>query len=172
MKSAYIVAAKRTPIGAFMGKLLKTKGPKLGSISIRGAIDQIGIDPRLIDEVLLGTVIGSGQGQNPARQASLGAGIPLDVPCTLINKVCSSGMKTVTLAATTIEAGRNNVVVAGGFESMSNAPFYVMNHRKGVPFGNQQFLDAIAYDGLTDAYNNCAMGVCAEKTAEEMAITR
>ena len=135
-------------------------------------MSQIGLDVNKVDEVLMGNVVSAGLGQSPARQASLGGGIPIDTPCSLVNKVCASGMKTITLGAQTILAGTNNTVIAGGFESMSNAPFYVMNARKGTPFGNQQLLDGIAYDGLTDAYNNCAMGVCAEKTAEEMGITR
>jgi len=172
MKSVYIVAAKRTPIGVFMGALAKHKGPKLGSYAIQAAVSQIGLDVNKVDEVLMGNVVSAGLGQSPARQASLGGGIPIDTPCSLVNKVCASGMKTITLGAQTILAGTNNTVIAGGFESMSNAPFYVMNTRKGTPFGNQQLLDGIAYDGLTDAYNNCAMGVCAEKTAEEMGISR
>ena len=172
MKKVFIVAGKRTPIGAFLGSLSKVKATELGSIAARGAIDQINLDPVQIDEVILGNVIQANLGQNPAKQVSVGAGVPITVPNTLINKVCASGMKTAMLGAQSIQTGYNDVVLVGGFENMSQTPFYVPNHRQGQKFGNGHLIDALAYDGLTDAYKGCAMGVCAEKTAEDFDITR
>eukprot|EP01017_Pseudomicrothorax_dubius_P040684 TRINITY_DN6403_c0_g1_i1.p1 TRINITY_DN6403_c0_g1~~TRINITY_DN6403_c0_g1_i1.p1 ORF type:complete len:402 (-),score=81.46 TRINITY_DN6403_c0_g1_i1:20-1225(-) len=171
-RSAVIVAAKRTPVGLFMGKMSKYKAPELGSIAVRAAIESIRLDPAKIDEVVLGNVCQAGIGQNPARQASLAAGIPVTVPCTTINKVCASGLKSLVYAAQSILLGHSNIAVAGGFESMSNIPFYVPNYRKGHTFGNVQLLDGLAVDGLTDAYNNCAMGLCGEKTATDLKIDR
>ena len=126
-KTTYIVAAKRTPIGTFMGKLSKIPAPELGGVAIKAAIDQIKLNPKHIDEVVLGNVISAGMGQAPARQASIKGGVDPSVPCTTINKVCSSGMKSVMVGASSIGLGLNDVVLAGGFESMSNAPFYVPN---------------------------------------------
>jgi acetyl-CoA C-acetyltransferase len=154
----------------------KLKGSELGSAAINGLLNGTGLPGdqlrNSIDEVILGNVVSAGMGQAPARQASLGAKIPITVPCTTVNKVCSSGMKTVMLAAQSIALGLNNTVIAGGFESMSQAPFYVTNHRTGHSFGNQQLIDAVAYDALTDVYNNIAMGLCAEKTATDFKVDR
>lgn len=171
-KPSYIVAVKRTPIGTFIGALSKFKASELGSIAIKAAMEQIKLDPTQIDDVILGNVCQAGQGQNPARQASLNSGIPINVPCTTINKVCSSGMKSIVYGSQSIGLGQSNVVIAGGFESMSNIPYYVMNHRKGKNFGNEQLIDGLVYDGLTDAYKNIAMGLCAEKTAEDFKLSR
>lgn len=172
MRRAYLTAAKRTPIGAFNGALSKLTAIDLGSAAVRAAIEQIKLDPANIDEVYLGNVIAAGLGQNPARQICIASGIPIDVPNTLINKVCASGLKAITIGATNIQAGYSNVVLAGGFESMSNAPFLIKGARQGLNFGNQQLIDTLAFDGLTDPYNNCAMGVCGEKTADNLKITR
>lgn len=144
------------------------KATELGSIATKAAIDQAQIDPSVIDEAIFGCVLQGGLGQNPARQVSLGAGVPLGVPNTLINKVCASGMKTVMLGAQSIWAGQNDVVLCGGFESMSQSPHYVTDHRKGKVYGHHPLLDSIMFDGLTDAYQNCLMGVCAEKTADDL----
>jgi len=175
-RSTVIVAAKRTPIGTFLGKMGNIKATELGSIALNATLDSTGLAAdqirNEIDEVILGNVCPAGLGQNPARQASLGAKIPINVPCTTVNKVCASGMKTVTLGAQSIALGLSDVVVAGGFESMTNIPFYVTKHRTGQAFGNQQLLDGLAYDGLTCIYNNVAMGLCGEKTATDLKIDR
>jgi acetyl-CoA C-acetyltransferase len=156
--------------------MAKLKGSELGSVAINGVLNSTGLPAdqlrNTIDEVILGNVVSAGMGQAPARQASLGAKLPITVPCTTINKVCSSGMKTVMLAAQSIALGFNETVIAGGFESMSNGPFYVTNHRTGHSFGNQQLIDSVAYDALTDVYNNIAMGLCAEKTATDFKVDR
>lgn len=172
MRKAYLVAGKRTPIGTFMGGLSKVSATELSAIATKAAMEQIKLNPEHIDDIYLGCVIQAGLGQNPARQAALAAGIPVSVPNTLINKVCASGMKTIMIGSQTIALGHNHVVLAGGFENMSQAPFLVKGVRAGLTFGNQQFIDSLATDGLTDPYNNCAMGVCGEKTADAMGITR
>jgi acetyl-CoA C-acetyltransferase len=175
-RSTVIVAGKRTPIGSLLGKLSGFKGSELGSAAINATLDSTGLKPEEIrshiDEVILGNVCSAGMGQSPARQASLGAKIPISVPCTTVNKVCASGMKTITYGAQSIALGLSNTVVAGGFESMSNVPFYITKHRSGKAFGNDQLIDGLAYDGLTDVYNNIAMGLCAEKTASDLKIDR
>lgn len=172
MRRAFLVAGKRTPIGTFLGGLSKNSATELSAITTKAVMEQIKLDPEQIDDIYLGCVIQAGLGQNPARQAALAAGIPVGVPNTLINKVCASGMKTIMLGAQSIAIGHNNTVLAGGFESMSQAPFLIKGARGGLTFGNQQLIDALATDGLTDPYNNCAMGVCGEKTADGMKITR
>ncbi len=172
MRRAYLVAGKRTPIGTFMGGLSKTPAHELSAIATKAVLEQIKLDPAEIDEIFLGCVIQAGLGQNPARQAAIAAGIPIHVPNTLINKVCASGMKTIMIGSQTIALGHNNIVLAGGFENMSLAPFLVKGARAGLGFGNQTLVDSLATDGLTDPYNNCAMGVCAEKTADNLQITR
>lgn len=135
-------------------------------------MESIKLSPDQIDDIYLGCVIQAGLGQNPARQAALASGIPISVPNTLINKVCASGMKTVMIGAQTIALGHTNTVLTGGFESMSNAPYLIKGARGGLGFGNQQLIDSLATDGLTDPYNNVAMGVCGERTADSMKITR
>jgi acetyl-CoA C-acetyltransferase len=172
MKEVYIISAVRTPIGSFGGSLASLTAPQLGSIAVKGAIERAGIDKKLIQEVFIGNVIGAGLGQAPATQVAVGAGLGYDIPCTLINKVCASGMKAVMVGAQSIMLGHNDVVVAGGMESMTNIPYYLPKARYGYKFGNGEILDGLTYDGLTDVYNQCLMGVCADNTAKEMKISR
>ena len=170
-KEVFIVAAKRTPMGGFMGGLSSVSATDLGSVAIKSAIDQAGLDANLIDEVFLGNVLQAGVGQAPAKQAALAAGIPDTVPCTTVNKVCASGMKTITLGAQTIVAGDNHAVVVGGMENMSKVPHY-MDARGGTKFGNINLLDGISKDGLLDVYSKVPMGNCAELCASKYEITR
>lgn len=172
MKKACIVAAKRTPIGSFGGTLSSLSAVQLGSTAIKGAIDSIGLDKEEIQEVYMGNVISAGLGQAPARQAAIGAGISQNVPCTTINKVCASGMKAISLAAQSIMLGHNEVIVAGGMESMSNIPYYLPKARYGYKYGNGAVIDGLLNDGLWEAYNSCPMGNCADNTATEMNISR
>ncbi len=172
MSKAYIVSAVRTPIGSFGGSLSSLSATQLGSHAVKVAISTAGIDPKLIEEVYLGNVVSANLGQAPARQAALGAGLSLDVPCTTVNKVCASGMKSIMLAAQTIELGHADVVVAGGFESMSNIPYYVPKARFGYKFGGSALVDGLENDGLKDAYDQVAMGVSADQTAAECSISR
>lgn len=172
MKEVYVISAVRTPIGSFGGSLASLTAPQLGSIAVKGAIERAGIDKKLIQEVFIGNVIGAGLGQAPATQVAVGAGLGYDIPCTLINKVCASGMKAVMVGAQSIMLGHNDVVVAGGMESMTNIPYYLPKARYGYKFGNGEILDGLTYDGLTDVYNQCLMGVCADNTAKEMKISR
>lgn len=168
-----IVAGARTPIGAFQGSLSSLTAPQLGSLAINAALQRAGIeDASVIDEVILGNVLSGGLGQAPARQASLGAGIPNSVPCTTINKVCGSGMKAAMMAAQAIRTGEASVVVAGGFESMSNAVYALPKARSGYRMGNGELLDLMIHDGLWDPYNNCHMGNCGDALAQELGITR
>jgi len=171
MKDVVIVSAARTPIGSFLGSLSSIPATKLGSIAIKGALDKIKLDPSLVQEVLMGTVVQANQGQAPARQAALGAGIPDSVPCTTVNKVCSSGMKTVMQAAQAIALGDHEIIVAGGMENMSQIPHYV-HIRNGQKFGPAQLVDGLQRDGLVDAYDQNAMGVCADKCAIDHDISR
>lgn len=170
-KDVVIVAAARTPIGSFMGSLSSLTATQLGSAAIKGVLDQINLDPTLVEEVFMGNVIQAGVGQAPARQAALGAGIPNTVPCTTVNKVCASGMKALMHAAQAIALGDASIVIAGGMESMSNIPHYVYL-RKGVKFGPTTLLDGMQKDGLVDAYDQNAMGVCADQCATEYKFTR
>jgi acetyl-CoA C-acetyltransferase len=171
-KEVYIVSALRTPIGSFGGKLADFTAPQLGAVAIKGTLEQTGIDPVFIDEVLYGNVISANIGQSPARQAALGAGLPSSVDCTTINKVCASGMKSMTLGAQTIMLGHNEIVMSGGMESMSQIPFYIPKARFGYKYGNGELVDGLAKDGLVDAYSHQAMGVCGDKTAEKYGFTR
>lgn len=170
-KTVYIISAVRTPIGAFMGGLSSIPATKLGSIAIQGALERSGLKADQIDEVFMGNVLQAGVGQAPARQAALGAGLSNEVPCTTVNKVCASGMKSIMLGAQTILAGDNHIVVAGGMESMSQTPHYV-DGRNGTKFGNVVMYDGITKDGLLDVYNRVPMGNCAETCAKEHNITR
>jgi len=170
-REVVIVAAARTPIGSFMGSLSSLTATQLGSIAIKGALDNISLDPSLIEEVFMGNVVQAGVGQAPARQAALGAGIPGTVPCTTVNKVCASGMKALMNAAQTIALGDAEIVVAGGMESMSNIPHYV-HMRNGVKFGPATLIDGMQKDGLVDAYDQNAMGVCADACASEYKFSR
>jgi acetyl-CoA C-acetyltransferase len=172
MKEVYIVSAVRTPIGSFGGSLVSISATQLGSIAVKGAINKIGLDPTLIQEVFFGNVISAGLGQAPATQVAVGAGLGYNIPCTLVNKVCASGMKAIMVGAQSIMLGQNDIVVAAGAESMSNIPYYLNKARYGYKYGNGELLDGLTYDGLTDVYNRCAMGVCADNTAKEMNITR
>jgi acetyl-CoA C-acetyltransferase len=170
-KEVYIVSAVRTPMGAFMGGLSSVSATQLGAVAIKGALERSGLKPENIDEVFMGNVLQAGVGQAPARQAALGAGLSNEVPCTTINKVCASGMKSIMLGAQTILAGDNHIVVAGGMENMSQTPHYI-DGRNGVKFGNITMLDGITKDGLLDVYNKVPMGNCAELCAKEHGITR
>ena len=170
-KEVYIIAAVRTPIGAFMGGLSTISATELGSIAIKGAIEKSDLPVNLIDEVFMGNVLQAGLGQAPARQAALGAGLGQNVPCTTVNKVCASGMKAIMLGAQTILAGDNHIIVAGGMENMSQTPHY-LDARNGTKFGNIITLDGISKDGLLDVYNKVPMGNCAEICAKEHGISR
>ena len=171
MQKVVIVSAKRTPIGKFMGGLSSVPAPRLGGIAIKGALDAAKISANQVDEVFMGNVLQAGVGQAPARQAALLAGISDTVPCTTINKVCSSGMKAISLAAQAIALGDAEVVVAGGMENMSLAP-HIVPMRNGIKFGGAQLEDVMQKDGLTDAFGQVAMGVFADATAEKHQISR
>jgi len=170
-KKIVIVSAARTPIGKFMGGLSSVPAPKLGAVAIKGALDKIGLDYNLVDEVIMGNVVQAGVGQAPARQASKFAGLPDSVIATTVNKVCASGMKAVMQAAQAIQLGDAEIVVAGGMENMSMIPHYV-HMRNGVKFGPATLVDGLQKDGLTDAYDQNAMGVCADLCATEYKISR
>ncbi|MDR3678594.1 MAG: acetyl-CoA C-acyltransferase [Flavipsychrobacter sp.] len=172
MKEVYIVSAVRTPIGSWGGSLKDFSATQLGAKAIKGAVEKAGIKVEDINEVLMGCVMQANLGQAPARQASKFAGVPDNVPCTTINKVCASGMKAIMQGAQSIMLGDNDVVVAGGMESMSNVPFYNANQRWGNKYGNVTLIDGLAKDGLTDVYNNYAMGNAAELCAAECHISR
>ena len=170
-KEVVIVSVARTPIGSFMGSLSKIPAPKLGAIAIKGALDKINLNPNLIDEVFMGNVVSAGIGQAPARQAAIFAGIPDTIPCTTINKVCASGMKSVMLAAQSISLGDTEIVVAGGMENMSSIPHY-LHGRQGTKFGPTTLEDGMQKDGLVDAYDKVAMGVCADACATKYGFSR
>lgn len=172
MKEVYIISAVRTPIGSFGGSLASVSAVQLGATAVKGAMQKAGIDPKLVQEIFIGNVISSGLQQAPATQVAVAAGLGYEIPCTLINKVCASGMKAVMIGAQSIMLGQNDVVVAGGMESMSNIPYYLLKARYGYRYGNGEVVDGLTYDGLTDVYNHCAMGVCADNTAKEMNISR
>ncbi len=172
MKDVYIVSAVRTALGSFGGTLANTPATKLGAVAIKGALDKIKLDGNLVTEVFMGSVLQANLGQAPARQAAKYAGLPDSVNCTTVNKVCASGMKSIMLGAQSILLGDNDVVVAGGMESMSSVPFYLENNRWGARYGNGVVIDGLAKDGLTDAYNQSAMGNCAELCAKDMNFTR
>ena len=171
IKEVVIVSMGRTPIGSFMGSLSKITAPRLGAIAIKGALNKINLDPKLVDEVFMGNVVSAGLGQAPARQAAILAGISETVPCTTINKVCSSGMKAVMLAAQSIALGDTSIVVAGGMENMSLIPHY-LHGRQGTKFGPTTLEDGMQKDGLVDAYDNVAMGVCADACATKFSFSR
>ncbi|XP_004507588.1 acetyl-CoA acetyltransferase 2 [Cicer arietinum] len=167
-----IVGVARTPMGGFLGSLSSLSATQLGSIAINSALKRANVDPSLVQEVFFGNVLSANLGQAPARQAALGAGIPTSVICTTINKVCSSGMKATMIAAQTIQLGSNDVVVVGGMESMSNAPKYIVEARKGSRLGHDTIIDGMLKDGLWDVYNDFGMGICAELCADQHVITR
>ncbi len=170
-KEVVIVSAARTPIGSFMGALSTIPAPKLGAVAIKGALQKIGLDPKNVDEVLMGNVVQAGEGQAPARQAAIYAGIPDTVPCTTVNKVCASGMKAIMQGAQAIALGDADVVVAGGMENMSLIPHYTYM-RRGLKFGPTTLEDGMQKDGLVDAYDKNAMGVCADLCAVEHNFSR
>ena len=172
MKEVYIVSAVRTPMGSFGGKLAKISATKLGATAIKGALDKVNIAADQVDEVFMGNVLSAGLGQAPARQAAMFAGLSQDVPCTTINKVCSSGMKSVMLAAQAIALGDQDLVIAGGMENMSAVPYYNMNQRFGSKLGDVKIKDGLVLDGLTDVYNNYHMGNAAELCAKEYNFSR
>ncbi|HRV51517.1 MAG TPA: acetyl-CoA C-acyltransferase [Bacteroidia bacterium] len=172
MKEVYIVSAVRTPMGSFGGSLSPISATQLGAIAIKGALSRISLDPKEVTEVFMGNVLQANVGQAPARQAAKFAGLPDSVHCTTINKVCASGMKSVMLAAQSIILGDNDVVVAGGMESMSNVPFYAPNMRWGNKYGDVKMVDGLAKDGLVDVYHNYAMGNAAELCAKECGFSR
>ena len=171
MKEVYIVSAVRTPIGSFLGSLSSVPATKLGAAAIKGAISKANISVDVVDEVFMGNVLQANVGQAPARQAAIFAGLNANVPCTTINKVCASGMKSIALGAASIIAGDNDCVIVGGMENMSQVPHY-MNARVSTKLGDVKMIDGMVKDGLTDVYNKVHMGVCAEKCATENNITR
>ncbi|MFT3919757.1 acetyl-CoA C-acyltransferase [Cloacibacterium sp.] len=171
MKEVYIVSAVRTPIGSFLGSLSSVPAPKLGATAIKGALEKINLDPKLVQEVYMGNVLQAGEGQAPARQAALFAGLSNETSSTTVNKVCASGMKAVMLAAQSIKAGDQEIIVAGGMENMSAVPHYY-NARNAVKLGDVKMQDGMLVDGLTDVYNKVHMGVCAEKCAAEYQFSR
>ena len=171
MREVVLVGAKRTPIGSFLGQLAAVSATKLGSIAIKAALEHAGVKPDEVGEVFMGCVLPAGLGQAPARQAALGAGLPQSVPCTTVNKVCGSGLKTVILASQAIAAGDVDIAVAGGMESMSNAP-HLVQMRAGVKMGAAQMIDSMVHDGLWDVYSQQHMGSCAELCAREKNISR
>ncbi|KYP15864.1 acetyl-CoA C-acyltransferase [Flavihumibacter sp. CACIAM 22H1] len=172
MKEVYVVAAVRTPMGSFGGALKEISATRLGAIAIKGALEKAGLDAGKVEDVLMGCVLQANLGQAPARQAARYAGLPDQVNCTTINKVCASGMKAVAQAAQSILLGDAGIVVAGGMESMSNVPFYIEQLRWGNKYGSSSLTDGLAKDGLTDVYDGLAMGNAAEKCARECSISR
>lgn len=172
MKEVYILSAVRTPIGSFGGSLKGFSATQLGAVAIKGALEKAGIKPELVNDVLMGCVIQANLGQAPARQAAKFAGLPNEVNCTTVNKVCASGMKAIAQAAQSIMLGDADIVIAGGMESMSNVPFYSDTMRWGNKYGNVSFIDGLAKDGLTDVYDGKAMGFAAEHCATECKISR
>ena len=170
--AVYILGGARTPIGSFLGTLSQVPATKLGSTAIEGALQKANIDKSKVDEVFMGNVLTSGEGQAPARQALLGAGLPNTVPATTVGKVCGSGLQSVILGARSIMTGDNQVVVAGGMESMSLAPHLLMNSRAGFKYGPTEMKDSMAFDGLTDAYQNVPMGLCAEECTKKYNMSR
>ena len=171
-REVVIAGAARTPVGSFLGSLAAVPAPRLGAVAIRAALERAGVDPARVDEVVMGNVLQAGEGQAPARQAARFAGLPDGVPAWTLNKVCGSGLKAVISAAQAIALGDAEVVVAGGMESMSNAPYYATQQRTGSRMGNVTLVDGMVFDGLTDAYDGIHMGLCAEMTAEKFGISR
>jgi acetyl-CoA C-acetyltransferase len=172
MKKVVITAAKRTPIGSFMGVLSSIPATKLGSIAIKNLIDTTNIDAELVDEVIMGNVLAAGLGQAPARQAAVYAGLPVKTECLTINKMCGSGLKAVMLAYQAIQLGDADVIIAGGMENMSAAPYLLTKARDGYRMGNGEIVDSMIKDGLWDVYNDIHMGNCAESCAKDFNFTR
>jgi acetyl-CoA C-acetyltransferase len=172
MEEIVIVSAVRTPVGKFQGGLSGFSAPQLGALAVREAVKRAGIDPNLVDECIMGNVLSAGVGQAPARQAALGGGLPVTVGALTINKVCGSGLKAVALAAQAIMTGTSDIVVAGGMESMTNAPYLLPQGRSGFRMGNSTVVDSMVHDGLWEVYNNFHMGMTGELVAEKHSITR
>src|SRR4051812_1843660 len=172
MPDAMLIAAARTPIGKYLGGLAELSAPELGAIALGGALSRARLTADRVNEVIMGNVIQAGLGQNPARQAALRAGMPDTVGALTINKVCGSGLKAVGLAAQAIQVGDIEIAVAGGMESMSNAPYLIPKFREGLRLGNGHLIDAVISDGLWDAYENCHMGCTGEVVAEKYGISR
>lgn len=171
MKEVVIVAAKRTAIGSFLGGLASVSAPQLGKVVIGAVLDETGVKPEQVDQVIMGNVLTAGVGQNPARQAAIAAGIPVSVPASTLNVVCGSGLRAVHLAAQAIATGEADIVVAGGQESMSQSA-HIIHMRNGQKMGNAQLVDSMVYDGLTDVYNQYHMGMTAENIVEKLSISR
>ncbi|WP_159466857.1 acetyl-CoA C-acyltransferase [Dyadobacter sp. 3J3] len=171
-EEVFILAAARTPIGSFGGSLSSVSATRLGAVAISGALEKSKIDPASVQEVYMGNVISSNLGQAPARQAAIFSGLSPDVICTTVNKVCASGMKAVMLGAQAIQLGDAEIVVAGGMENMSQIPYYLPKARNGYGYGNGEIIDGLVKDGLTDVYDQSAMGLCGDKTASKYSISR
>ena len=172
MEQVFLVSAVRTPIGRFLGALSPLSATQLGAIAVREAVKRAGIEPSQVEEVVMGNVVQAGLGQNPARQAAIFSGLPDTIPAATVNKVCGSGLKAVMMAAQAIRAGDAHVIVAGGMESMSNAPYLVRNARTGFRMGHQTMEDSMIHDGLWDVYNDYHMGNTGEVVAERYHVTR
>src|SRR5216110_3832281 len=169
---AVIISACRTPVGKFQGSLSDLSAPQLGAIVVREAVKRAQVDPAQVDECIMGNVVSAGLGQNPARQAAIFGGLAAEVSAMTVNKVCGSGLKAVALGAQAIQTGNSEIVVAGGMESMTNAPYLLPQARKGYRLGNSQIIDSVVNDGLWDIYNNYHMGMTGENVAEKYGITR
>src|SRR5437870_2568922 len=167
-----IISGCRTPVGKFQGSLSELSAPQLGAIVVREAVQRAKLDPKQVDECIMGNVVSAGLGQNPARQAAIFGGLPPEVGAMTINKVCGSGLKAVALGAQAIQTGNSSIVVAGGMESMTNAPYLLPNARKGYRLGNAKIIDSVVHDGLWDIYNDYHMGITGENVAEKYGITR
>ncbi|MEM1219873.1 MAG: thiolase family protein [Bacteroidota bacterium] len=172
MKQVYIASAVRTPIGSFGGVFAEVSATQLGAAAIKGALDKAGVSPDQIQEVFMGNVVSAYLGQAPARQAAMFAGIPDSVPATTVNKVCSSGAKSLMLGAQSIMLGHNDLVIVGGMENMSRIPYYMPKARYGQKYGHGQLVDGLVFDGLTDVYDQNLMGVCADNTAKKYEVSR
>src|ERR1700756_1994120 len=172
LEDVVIVSAVRTPVGKFQGSLSDFSAPQLGAIVVREAVNRAHLHPKQVDECIMGNVVSAGLGQNPARQAAIFGGLPPEVGAMTVNKVCGSGLKTVGLAAQAVKTGDSSIVVAGGMESMTNAPYLLPQARKGYRLGNAQIIDSMVHDGLWDIYNNYHMGITGENVAEKYGITR
>src|SRR5690348_11314698 len=172
LEDAVIVSAVRTPIGKFQGALSGFRAPELGAIAVREAVQRARLQPAQVDECIMGNVVSAGLGQNPARQAALKGGLPPEVGAMTINKVCGSGLKAVALAAQAVQTGNASIVVAGGMESMTNAPYLLPQARQGYRLGDAKIIDAVVHDGLWDVYNDYHMGMTGENVAEKYGITR
>ena len=172
MKQVYIASAVRTPIGSFGGVFAEVSATQLGAAAIKGALDKAGVSPDQIQEVFMGNVVSAYLGQAPARQAAIFAGIPNSVPATTVNKVCSSGAKSLMLGAQSIMLGHNDLVIVGGMENMSRIPYYMPKARYSQKYGHGQLIDGLVFDGLTDVYDQNLMGVCADNTAKKYEVSR